>query len=101
MNMNMTRQGRLTKSSRTGRAAAGRRVKGGAANPRAKGIPPKASEPGKLPDHLLELYRPLKKPITVRIDREVLAWFKKDGSRYQTRINGALREFMEREMRQR
>lgn len=43
------------------------------------------------------MYRPLKKPITVRIDADVLAWFKKDGSRYQTRINSALREFMERE----
>lgn len=46
-----------------------------------------------------ELYRPLKKPITLRIDADVLAWFKKDGRRYQTRINGALRKVMEREMK--
>jgi len=46
-----------------------------------------------------ELYRPLKKPITVRIDADVLAWFKKDGKRYQTRINGALRKVMERELK--
>lgn len=46
-----------------------------------------------------DLYRPLKKPITVRLDADVLAWFKKDGKRYQTRINQALRKVMEREMR--
>ena len=44
------------------------------------------------------LYRPLKKPVTLRLDADVLAWFKKDGSRYQTRINKALRRVMEREM---
>jgi len=46
-----------------------------------------------------DFYRPLKKPITVRIDADVLAWFKKDGRRYQSRINAALRKVMEREMR--
>jgi uncharacterized protein (DUF4415 family) len=49
---------------------------------------------------LAELYRPLKKPVTLRLDADVLAWFKKDGSRYQTRINKALRRVMEREMQQ-
>lgn len=48
-----------------------------------------------------DLYRPLKKPITVRLDADVLAWFKKDGRRYQTRINQALRKVMEREMKTR
>ena len=47
----------------------------------------------------LEFYRPLKKPVTLRLDADVLAWFKKDGRRYQTRINGALRKVMEREMK--
>lgn len=47
----------------------------------------------------LEFYRPLKRPVTLRLDADVLAWFKKDGRRYQTRINGALRKVMEREMR--
>ena len=46
-----------------------------------------------------DLYRPLKKPVTLRLDADVLAWFKKDGRRYQTRINEALRKVMEREMR--
>lgn len=48
---------------------------------------------------VLEFYRPLKKPVTLRLDADVLAWFKKDGRRYQTRINRALRKVMEREMR--
>ena len=47
----------------------------------------------------LEYYRPLKKPVTLRLDADVLAWFKKDGRRYQTRINQALRAVMEREVR--
>jgi len=47
----------------------------------------------------LEYYRPLKKPVTLRLDADVLAWFKKDGRRYQTRINKALRAVMEREMK--
>lgn len=44
-----------------------------------------------------ELYRPLKKPVTLRLDADVIAWFKKEGRRYQTRINQALRKVMERE----
>jgi uncharacterized protein (DUF4415 family) len=48
---------------------------------------------------ITDFYKPLKKPITVRLDADVLAWFKKDGRRYQSRINAALRKVMEREMR--
>ncbi|MGH9496599.1 MAG: BrnA antitoxin family protein [Candidatus Sulfotelmatobacter sp.] len=46
-----------------------------------------------------DFYRPLKKPVTIRIDADVLAWFQKDGNRYQTRINLALRKVMEKEMK--
>ncbi len=49
---------------------------------------------------IADFYRPLKKPVTLRLDADVLAWFKKDGRRYQTRINQALRKVMEREMKQ-
>ena len=48
---------------------------------------------------IADFYRPLKKPVTLRLDADVIAWFKKDGRRYQTRINSALRRVMEREMR--
>jgi uncharacterized protein (DUF4415 family) len=36
-----------------------------------------------------------KKSISLRIDPEVLAWFKKKGKGYQTRINAVLRMYME------
>jgi uncharacterized protein (DUF4415 family) len=49
---------------------------------------------------IADFYRPLKRPVTLRLDADVLAWFKKDGRRYQTRINSALRKVMEREMKQ-
>lgn len=38
--------------------------------------------------------------VTIRLDRDVLAWFKKQGSRYQTRINALLRSYMEAKKRQ-
>jgi uncharacterized protein (DUF4415 family) len=40
------------------------------------------------------LYRPIKKAVTLRLDADVLAWFKKPGRGYQTRINRALRSLM-------
>jgi uncharacterized protein (DUF4415 family) len=48
---------------------------------------------------IADFYRPLKKPVTLRLDADVIAWFKKDGRRYQTRINAALRKVMEGEMK--
>ncbi|MGY6661185.1 MAG: BrnA antitoxin family protein [Glycocaulis sp.] len=36
-----------------------------------------------------------KQQVTVRLDKDVLAFFKKGGRGYQTRINAALRAFME------
>ncbi len=41
-----------------------------------------------------ELYRPIKRPVTLRLDADVVAWFKADGRGYQTRINQALRKVM-------
>jgi uncharacterized protein (DUF4415 family) len=40
------------------------------------------------------LYRPVKKPVTLRVDADVLIWFKAQGPGYQTRINRALRGLM-------
>jgi uncharacterized protein (DUF4415 family) len=39
-----------------------------------------------------DFYRPLKEQITLRLDKDVIAWFKAGGEGYQTRINEALRE---------
>lgn len=35
-----------------------------------------------------------KKPVAVRIDADVLAWLKRQGRGYQTRINAILRAYM-------
>jgi uncharacterized protein (DUF4415 family) len=48
----------------------------------------------------MEWYRPIKKPVTLRLDADVLAWFKKGGRGYQTRINRTLRKVMKEEMRE-
>lgn len=42
------------------------------------------------------LRMPIKKEvITIRIDQDVLKWFKSQGSGYQTRINAVLRTYMQ------
>jgi uncharacterized protein (DUF4415 family) len=43
-------------------------------------------------------YRPIKQQLTLRLDADVVAWFKahaQDGRGYQTAINRALREYVE------
>ncbi len=37
---------------------------------------------------------PIKKPVAMRLDADVLDWFQRQGPGYQTRINAALRAFM-------
>lgn len=43
-----------------------------------------------------DLFRPIKKPISLRLDADVIDWFQRQGEGYQTRMNAALREFVER-----
>ena len=38
---------------------------------------------------------PAKKPISIKLDEDVLDYFKGQGSRYQTRINAVLRAYMQ------
>jgi len=40
-------------------------------------------------------YRPVKQQVTLHIDADLLAWFKAEGGKYQTRINVALREYVD------
>lgn len=35
-----------------------------------------------------------KEPISLRVDADVLAWFRKQGPRYQSRMNAVLRAYM-------
>jgi uncharacterized protein (DUF4415 family) len=46
------------------------------------------------------LYKPIKRAVTLRLDADVLAWFKKPGPGYQTRINRALRKVMTEERKE-
>ena len=39
-------------------------------------------------------YRPKKKPVTMRLDADVIAWLKADGPGYQTKANSLLRHAM-------
>jgi uncharacterized protein (DUF4415 family) len=42
-----------------------------------------------------ELADPQKTPVTIRLDQDLVQWFKAKGPRYQTRINSALRRYVE------
>ncbi|ROO38664.1 MULTISPECIES: BrnA antitoxin family protein [unclassified Pseudomonas] len=42
-----------------------------------------------------ELHVPVKKAVTIRLDADVLEWFKGQGAGYQTRINQLLRQYMQ------
>jgi len=46
------------------------------------------------PPEPADMYRPIKKPVTLRLDADVIAWFKAQGRGYQTRINKTLRGVM-------
>jgi uncharacterized protein (DUF4415 family) len=41
-----------------------------------------------------QMYRPVKKPVTLRLDADVIEWLKKDGPGYQTKANALLRREM-------
>ena len=41
-----------------------------------------------------EIVVPQKKPVSIRLDEDVLDFFKSSGPRYQTRINEVLRTYM-------
>ncbi|MDD0972987.1 BrnA antitoxin family protein [Pseudomonas fontis] len=42
-----------------------------------------------------ELRVPVKQTVTIRLDADVLEWFKSQGAGYQTRINQLLRHYMQ------
>jgi uncharacterized protein (DUF4415 family) len=41
-----------------------------------------------------EVVAPQKEAISLRVDRDVLEWFRKGGPRYQSRMNAVLRSYM-------
>jgi uncharacterized protein (DUF4415 family) len=44
-------------------------------------------------------FRPVKQSISLRVDKDVLAWFKSLGSGYQSRMNAVLRDHMDQSRR--
>jgi uncharacterized protein (DUF4415 family) len=48
-----------------------------------------------------KFYRPLKEPVTIRLDADILAWLKAQGPGYQTRINSLLRDALRRHAKSR
>jgi uncharacterized protein (DUF4415 family) len=45
------------------------------------------------------LFKPYKQQITLRLDADIIAWARREGHGYQSRINAALRKAMMEEMR--
>jgi uncharacterized protein (DUF4415 family) len=86
----MKRRTRITKGRQTARGKIAR----------LKASVDQAKHPHDLTAEMAELYRPIKKPVTLRLDADVLAWFKKQGRGYQTRINRALRSVMMEEKKE-
>ncbi|MGI8508932.1 MAG: BrnA antitoxin family protein [Gemmatimonadaceae bacterium] len=43
---------------------------------------------------MVVVYPPLKKPISIRLDSDILEFLKQDGPGYQSRINAILRAYM-------
>jgi len=41
-------------------------------------------------------YRPIKRPLSLRVDADIIDWFQRQGRGYQTKMNSALREYVER-----
>ena len=39
-------------------------------------------------------YRPVKQTVTIRLDADVLHWFRAQGAGYQTKVNQVLREYV-------
>jgi uncharacterized protein (DUF4415 family) len=42
-------------------------------------------------------YKPVKKPVSLRVDADVIDWFQQQGSGYQTKMNSVLRDYVRRQ----
>jgi uncharacterized protein (DUF4415 family) len=45
--------------------------------------------------HVGRFYRPIKQLVSIRVDADVLAWFRGQGKKYQTYMNEVLRREMQ------
>jgi uncharacterized protein (DUF4415 family) len=74
------------------------KFKSDAERSRSFGPDPSAADLKEIPaltdEELSRMYRPVKTPVTLRVDGDVLAWLKSKGGRYQTHMNQTLRRAM-------
>jgi uncharacterized protein (DUF4415 family) len=54
-------------------------------------IPEMTEEDWNKPHWVGLMYRPGKKSVTIRLDKDMVAWFKKQGTGWQTKMNWVLR----------
>jgi uncharacterized protein (DUF4415 family) len=47
--------------------------------------------------HVRRFYKPIKEPISIRVDADILDWLRRKSERYQTEINRILRKEMDAE----
>ncbi len=61
----------------------------------ARTSPPELADlPADFFDQAFLVHPSPKQPISLRVDQDVLLWFKKQGPRYQSRMNAVLRAYM-------
>jgi uncharacterized protein (DUF4415 family) len=77
--------------------AAGRKASGKTRGKRVRSLKARADEARDWSAEVGTMYKPIKKPVTLRLDADVVAWFKVQGKGYQTRINSTLRRVMREE----
>src|ERR1039457_7269284 len=94
MSPQMKRRKRVTKRATTPRRVTRIQASAGSFSGFSAGS---RRRPRYLPEDWADMYRPVKKPVTLRLDADVLSWFKRAGRGYQTRINQALRKVMSEE----
>jgi uncharacterized protein (DUF4415 family) len=74
------------------------KFKADAERSRSFGPDPSAADLKEIPaltdEELSRMYRPVKTPVTLRLDGDILAWLKSKGGRYQTHLNQTLRHAM-------
>ena len=77
-----------------GRAVVTKKTKKKKAAKRRQGSPAGENPSSEYWTHIGSYYRPLKKPVTVRLDADIVAWLRRPGKGYQTRLNQVLRAAM-------
>jgi uncharacterized protein (DUF4415 family) len=81
------------------------KFKADAERSRSFGPEPSAADLKEIPEltdeELAGMYRPIKAPVTVRIDGDIVAWLKSKGGKYQSHLNATLRSAMLAERKRR